>query len=161
MLARSVERRLAGGPVVREPEIHDHAVLLVVNAFKDKIAGAPRWALEDLERIVARIDLETFLARVGEARLLTMTWLVADWLYTHHGSEPWRGVRDILSNRVPRRLYARLMRRLIDRTPNAPILRPLARVGCDSMARQVGALAASLAGTTISAVWFRDRPSPE
>ena len=82
MMTRSGERVLSGGLRVREPELHDHAVLLVVNAFKDKLFGCMPWALDDLELIATRLDVDTFLGRVRAARLTTIAWIVADWMAT-------------------------------------------------------------------------------
>src|SRR5581483_5943557 len=40
------------------PELHDHALLLYVNVFKDKIPLAQPASLEDVRRITPKLDLE-------------------------------------------------------------------------------------------------------
>jgi hypothetical protein len=152
MMDRSVVRALPGDLHVREPEVHDHAVLLVVNAFKDKLALCPSWAIRDLELIVRTLDVDVFLARVAEARLCTMTWIVATWLGSRDGNEAWTAVRDALAPRVPRPIYARVMRHLLARDPSGAALRVLTRLGCDSRVRRTWALAAAVAGTAIATV---------
>jgi hypothetical protein len=151
MMTRSRERILSGGLRVREPELHDHAVLLVVNAFKDKFFGCMPWALGDLDLIVTRIDAGIFLERIRAARLLTVTWIVADWMATQRGSEPWRVLRDRLGKRPPRPLYAAALRALIAHHPSSVLTPALARVGSDSMLRRGWALAATALGVTVSA----------
>jgi hypothetical protein len=150
MMERSVARVLPGDLHVREPEVHDHAVLLVINAFKDKIALCPPWAIRDLELIARVLDVDVFLARVAEARLGTMTWIVAAWLASRDGNETWAALRDALAPRVPRPIYARVMRHLLARDPSAPALRVLTRLGCDSRTRRTWALAAAALGTAIA-----------
>ncbi len=126
---RSRERVLPGGLRVREPELHDHALVLVVNAFKDKMTECPRWSLDDLETIGGRVDPALFLARVAEARARALTWLAADWMARERQSVTWRGLRDRMGARPPRRLYALAMRRAMART--APLARsPRAVADC-------------------------------
>ena len=150
MMERSVERVLPGGLRVREPEVHDHAVLLVVNAFKDKLVECPPWSLDDLDSILAHVDTETLLARVAEARARTLTWITADWLARERGSERWRALRERLGPRPPRRLYAWAMRRWMTASPESFRVRWLARAASDSAARRAWALAAGGAGTAVS-----------
>ena len=81
----------------RRPELNDHALILVINAFKDGLRLLP-WAAEDLRRIVChkRFDPDTLIARARQARLLSALWIVADWLATNHGVSDWRVVCDRL-----------------------------------------------------------------
>src|SRR5262249_47364471 len=51
MEARARRRVLPSGIAVREPDIVDHAIVLVVNAFKDKLADCPSWSIGDLVAI--------------------------------------------------------------------------------------------------------------
>jgi hypothetical protein len=148
MLERSRERDLGGMVRVREPDIHDHAVLLIVNAFKDKMVQCPAWSLADLEAILSRVDDATLLARIREARVRALAWIAADWMARERGSEPWRVLRDRIGARPPRRLYARAMRRWM--TSGSWVSRGLSRIGSDSPARRAWALAAGGAGTAIS-----------
>jgi hypothetical protein len=152
MMTRSRERVLSGGLRVREPELHDHAALLVVNAFKDKLVDAMPWALGDLELIAARIDAGVFVERVRAARLRTIAWIVADWMATERGSERWRELRDRLGARPPRPLYARTLRALVARGPSGVLTPALARVGSDSLPLRAWALAATGLGLGVSAL---------
>ncbi len=52
---------------MREPEIFDHAVVMLVNAFKDKMAQCPDWSLDDLETLCGRVDLDGLVTRVKRA----------------------------------------------------------------------------------------------
>ncbi len=153
MLERSRERVLARTVRVREPEIHDHAVLMIINAFKDKMIHCPEWSLGDLDTIVSRADSATLVARIDEARVRTIAWIAADWMARERRSEPLRALRERLGTRPPRRLYARAMARWMT---SASFLAPaLSRVGSDSRRQQVWALAAGGAGTAIS--WLARR----
>ncbi len=65
MIARGEVREVVPGCRAAVPEIHDHAVLLTVNAFKDKIAMAHPWAIADPARVVIQpvFRRETFIER--------------------------------------------------------------------------------------------------
>lgn len=144
MLGRSVSTELAPGCRVSVPELHDHAVLLTVNVFKDKIVAAQPWALADLERVVAHADfrLDRFVERVRESRIATIAWIVAAWMESARRSEAWGRVRAALESRGPvRRVYAGLITRRLSGAARAPMsLRLLARVGADSRRMQLDAL---------------------
>lgn len=160
MMGRSVERRLPGDVVVREPDIVDHAVLLVVNAFKDKLFDCPPWSRDDLEALARhpRFDPTTFLSRVREARVVTLTWIVADWLAREHASDSWRVLRDSLGARPPSEWYAQLMLRMARSRPHSFATRILARAGSDLAHRRVAAIAATVAGTVSSSLATRVDP---
>ncbi len=51
MLRRATEQSSAWGLPHLQPELHDHAVLLCVNVFKDKLVDALPWAVRDLEYV--------------------------------------------------------------------------------------------------------------
>jgi hypothetical protein len=90
-----------------EPETNDHALLLVLNAFKDGLRPMP-WALEDLRRIVRhpKFDEAVFVSRAVAGRVATATWLVADWLAETHREAAWGAVRDSIGRRPPNRRVA-------------------------------------------------------
>lgn len=154
MLSRSTERVVSADLRIRQPDLHDHAILMVVNAFKDKMVKCPEWSLDDLVRIGARIEPEMFLRRVEEARLRAVTWIVADWMARERGSAPWGMLRERLGTSPPRPEYVRAMIRMIDEAEENHSLRVrvLARLGSDSRMGQLGALAATCAGTVFSSI---------
>jgi hypothetical protein len=124
------------------PELHDHALLLVVNAFKDKVVRAPRWSIEDLVRIVRRtsFDLDVFVARTVEARSTTIVWFVANWLACAHADRVWQCVRDRIAKRPRRQVYQHLLASMVARAPEALATRLLARLGSDEPRDWVEAL---------------------
>jgi hypothetical protein len=151
LLSRSVARSMKTGFTCLEPEPVDHAVVLVVNAFKDKIVQCPSWSLGDLVRIVQDpgFDEGAFLERVRRLGLETITWIVADWLVRHGDSPGWRTIHGSL--RLRRRAYARAYASLAESAPGGLAMRLLARAGSDSAPRRVYALGAGLAGTLLAA----------
>jgi hypothetical protein len=155
MLSRSRERILPGGLLVHEPELHDHAVLLVVNAFKDKMHGSSPWSVDDLERITRRIDPNVFLERVAEARLRAVTWIVANWMARRQEDSGWRTLRDRIGPQSPSPRYSQAMLHLIDSNYQSVPARVLARLGSDSLPRKVWAIAATCAGMGVS--WIAPR----
>jgi hypothetical protein len=132
MLSRAT--RGVGGVDVRVPEVHDHAVLMSVNVFKDKFSLAAPWALEDARRIVEAegFDAARFVDRARRAKIASVAWIVADWMVRERGSGAWEDVRRRLGGRqAPRPLYASAFRALQDRAPEAMATRVLARLGAD------------------------------
>jgi Uncharacterised nucleotidyltransferase len=156
MLARAERREIAPGLRVLVPEVHDHAVLLTVNAFKDKIATAPPWALVDLERIVVHPDFrrEEFVSRVRGARVTTIAWIVAGWLESVRGDPAWGAIRALLESRAAlRRGYARLLeRRLAEGHPDSLSVRLLTRAGADTRRMQIEAVLRAAAWSVEMAV---------
>jgi hypothetical protein len=162
MLARSVERTEPLGFAHREPEIHDHALLLCVNAFKDKLPTAMPWASTDLARIAALPDFDpdAMAQRAREARLAGMVWLVAEWVEKQTGAGgAWEIVRARLGKTPPRPLYARALRAVgrPDPTPSWPSA-VLVRACSDDVRRQAQALALGAMGT-VQAWWRTKRGS--
>jgi hypothetical protein len=146
MLSRAVTTDLTGLRML-VPEVHDHAVLLVVNVFKDKLDAAAPHAVADVERIIEHpsFDRATFLERVVESRIATITWLVAGWMESR-GSGRWGEIRTLLEKRPVRRLYGRLFRSLLPSAGLKPMaLRLLARVGSDDRLMQGQALLGAFA----------------
>lgn len=126
-----------------QPELHDHAVLLCVNAFKDKMIDAVPGAIRDLELLPAQVgfDAKRLVALAVESGVATISWIVANWLVETRRSVVWRELRDALGRVVPRRRYAWLFSRAIrSRVPPRQALRVLARAGSDRVDRQVRAL---------------------
>jgi hypothetical protein len=92
-----------------EPELNDHALVLVINAFKDGLRPQP-WALEDLRRIIVhpRFDLEKLVARARAGRVASALWIVASWLADEQGAGAWRAVRDRVGPAPPSPRVARV-----------------------------------------------------
>jgi hypothetical protein len=148
MVERAKARVLAGTVRVLAPEIHDHAVLMIVNAYKDKMVSCPSWSVGDLETILSHVDISTLLTRIEEAHVRAIAWIAGDWMARELGSESWRNLRDRIGTHPPRRLYAWAMRRWMTR--GSFMTRALARVGSDSAPRRVWALGAGGVGTAVS-----------
>jgi len=129
-----------------QPDMHDHALLLVVNVYKDKIVGAAEWALRDLERLPLRPSFEParLAALAAEHGVAALTWIVADWL-AERGAPRWDEVRTRLAN-APRYRYRRAVRALMHDDgvlfKPAPhlVLRILARAASDRRKKQLEAL---------------------
>jgi hypothetical protein len=113
-------------------ETSHHAFFLAVNCFKDKLAGAQSWALEDARRIVRCPDFSAdALVRVARrARAVTLLYLVADH-FAREGHEEWANVRRLVSP-PPRPLYAALWKRLAARRSGSSAFRLLTRLVSDS-----------------------------
>ena len=150
MLTRSEEQVLPGGPRVRVPELHDHAVVLVVNAFKDKMVDCPTWSIDDLETLAGRADMTSLLGSVQRARVQTITWLVADWMARERRSEVWREVGRRIGAHAPRPAYAWAVRKLQQRGNTSAMLRGLTRMGSDSRGQRAWSVAAGGLGAAVS-----------
>jgi hypothetical protein len=157
MLARSERTEILAGQWISLPELHDHAVLLMVNAFKDKLVTAPAWAIGDLERIVLqpRFQRDVFVDRVGQSQVITIAWIVAKWMKSVHKSDGWRAIGTALESQPGMRwTYARLFQRQLPLADRGPMsLRLLARIGADSRRMQLEALARAVAWS--AEMWLR------
>jgi hypothetical protein len=130
-----------------EPELHEHALLLCVNVFKDKLARARGHALEDVARIVRleAFDDAVFVRVVRAAQSTTLAWLVADFL-AQEGDTRWAEIRAALG--PPRRAYAATYRALMRRRLRGRFLLPLvARAASDNALERARAVALGAAGT--------------
>jgi hypothetical protein len=131
------------------PEPHDHAVLLTVNVFKDKLTRAFPWSLDDAERVVRAkgIDVGMFVERLRQARVMALGWVVADWMVRERKSEGWGEVlARIERTGRPRPRFTRVVRDLVARDdPFSLPLRLLARMASDDPTRWPGAILRSAA----------------
>ncbi|WP_394821306.1 nucleotidyltransferase family protein [Pendulispora albinea] len=135
-----------------EPELHDHVLLLAINAYKDKLVEAFPWAVRDLELAGARDDFDPWrFAQLARASgVAALVWLVADWLATTRGHEGWARVRTALDD-APRARYRAMMRRaLIDPgSLEGPlrrlVTRALVRAASDRASSQLTAVGVTLA----------------
>ncbi len=107
--------RAAQGPpevAALVPELHDHALVLAINVFKDKLALASPWAVEDARRVaeLPAFDARRLAGLAANARVRSLVWIVADWMTREKGSSGWARVREELGgDRPPRPLYAGTM----------------------------------------------------
>jgi hypothetical protein len=149
MLARATTRTTLGVDHL-EPEVHDHALLLCVNAFKDKLVLAAPWAREDLYRIASAPEFgaREFLARVAEAEVGTLVWIVADWLSEGSRGTVWTEVKNGLGE-ARRRHYADAYLRLVRWAPESAAIGLLARAASDSRGQRMKAVALGVAGTVL------------
>jgi hypothetical protein len=124
------------------PDFTDHAVLLVVNAFKDKLVGAFQHTVQDLDRLPSHAEMEpaALATALKNAHVATLGRVVAGWMSEVRGVRAWDAVKNALPELRPR--YERRMREAIDASPDALTTRLLARASSDRPAARVRALAA-------------------
>jgi hypothetical protein len=143
MLVRAESRVEPLGFAHLQPELHDHALHLCANVFKDKLIEAVPGAISDLEIVSTRpaFDPDRFARLARETGSATMVWIVARWLEETRGSAAWGDVCQRIGPESPRPRYARLFERAL-RTPHTrrTWLRVLARAGADRPTRVVRAL---------------------
>jgi hypothetical protein len=126
-----------------QPEIHDHALVLCVNAFKDKLVDTLPGAVRDLEIVpgYAGFSPEKLAALAKESGSATILWTVATWLSSRRGASAWARVRSALGRSAPRHAYAAAFERAIRASPpRRAWLRILARAGADRPAQRLRAL---------------------
>jgi hypothetical protein len=145
---RRAERRVEPfGFAHWQPDLNDHALILVLNAFKDGLRVMP-WALEDLLRIVRheRFDRYVLVARAREGGVASALWIVADWLAEMHGVPEWRAVRERVGARPPSERVCRTHGYVRQRgwPPKPGLL--VAAGGSDSSLRCASGLALTAAG---------------
>lgn len=136
LLARSQDGAALLGAPCRVPELHDHALVLAVNVFKDKLTEAFAWSREDLRRVA---QLEAFsparlVARARESDSATIVSIVAEALGSGRLGEPhreWRAVAEALGTHAPRPLYRALLGRAMSERPHGMAARLLARWASD------------------------------
>ena len=149
-LARATEHVEPFGFSHLQPELHDHALLLILNVFKDKVVEASAGAVHDLERIaqLPEFDPHRLAKLAASSGVATVAFIVADWLVRDRGASAWSAVLDALGP-PPRRAYAALFRRLMT-APDSLSLRLLARAGADGRMNQ-------LIATGTMAAWIVER----
>jgi hypothetical protein len=133
MISRARPSNVLGFPHLL-PNFDDHAAVLLLNVFKDKLIHAFAWSVRDVERLPQHPDFDasrlTALLRVAGAT--TIAWVVADWMTTERGISSWTQVRDALGPRPPRAAYIALLGWLRGMQPRGAVaLRILSRAGAD------------------------------
>jgi hypothetical protein len=85
-----------------EPDMNDHALMIVLNVFQDGFRTAP-WAVEDLRRVVRQgaFNAQTLVDRAIAGRVTTALWITADWLSETQGAPEWRRVRERIGRHPP------------------------------------------------------------
>jgi hypothetical protein len=145
------------------PDAHDHAILLTVNVFKDKISVAMPWALEDVARVVNApgVDADHYVARAREARVEGVAWLVADWMTRKRQHATWQSIRELLGGDSPaREVYTSIMRHLqAHADPMSLGMRVLTRLACDDGMLWPSALLRSL-GAEVEQRWHERQGGP-
>jgi Uncharacterised nucleotidyltransferase len=133
-------------------EVHDHALLMAVDTFKDKLKLKP-WAREDLLRIATLPGFQPrcLVERARAAGLETMLAIVADWLLEKAFSSEWVKVRNDLPNPVVRPKYAQTYRDMTEALNGPPGWRLawLARTVSDSPSRRIWAVALGAIGSAM------------
>jgi hypothetical protein len=155
MIARAVERSQPFDLPHLEPEIHDHAVLLCVNAFKDKLTDTPRGAMRDLELIPHEAGFSSArLAELAtESGVASIVWIVASWFVEARHCDAWRPIREQLGPLPPRPLYTFVFEWGVRSSPRRRhLLRVLARAGSDRAMFQLWALGAMAADQVAKAI---------
>lgn len=131
-------------------ELHDHALLVAVDLFKDKLVAKPRTA-EDFLRIGSDRDFRPaeLVCRAKDARLLTALYIVTTWVTQHAPSHAWKEVRRELEMQEISWRYVRLFETLMaSRVAERSALAVLARAGSDARWRRCWAVALGAVGTT-------------
>jgi hypothetical protein len=129
-----------------EPELHDHALLLCINVFKDKLVHARPWAREDLLRVgqLASFSPHTIVTRAREADLRELVAIVSAWLVESRG---WSEVAALLEHDRRRRKYGWLFATLARKRPESRVLAVVARAASDDPRMRAWALLAGVVGT--------------
>ena len=106
LLARASRRIEPLGFFHWAPEVHDHALLLLVNVFKDHVGRVASWSFDDLQRIVRQpsFDADLLVARAKEAELTTVAHVVARYLATFRADPIWNDIATCLPAARP--MYA-------------------------------------------------------
>lgn len=132
-------------------DLHDHALVVAIDAFKDKLGSKPS-SREDLRRLakLPGFDPKRLVAVAREAKLETLVAIVAAWVQEDEPSPPWEAVLVELSGDRLGSLYARAFRRWSGKREARLYRLPLAllaRAASDSQARRLFALALGGLGT--------------
>ncbi len=147
MLERATQHVEPFGVTHWQPELHDHALTLIVNAFKDQLVSATEGGLVDLARManLPYFSFGVLASRAREAGIATMAWLVGEWMVERRGELQWRGLLDALGG-PPHKLYCAAFRALArEGTPASFPLRCLVRLAQDHAGMRLNALSTTMA----------------
>lgn len=133
----------------RIPELHDHAIILCLNVFKDLLEVRP-WAIQDLKRMGqhAQFSPTTLVDRARKAGVERIVYIVAQWLVREHMLYEWQQVVN-LQGRTSNRPYD-LAYEWARRSPLSPELRLLlTSVAADSLFRQFAGFLLACSGASL------------
>jgi hypothetical protein len=125
------------------PDFDDHAVLLLLNLYKDKMIHAFTWSIRDVELLPRSVnfDAQRLVQRLEDVGASTIGWIVADWMLRERGAAEWGKVRNAIGLRAPRVTYASSLRWLVGIQPRGALaLRLLSRMGADRPVDRVRAM---------------------
>jgi hypothetical protein len=125
------------------PELHDHALVLCVNAFKDKLVDALPWSVRDLQLLPSQrgFSAQRLAALAKEVGATTVLQIVSTWVAGMEGASAWNDVGDALGWSSPRSLYTAMFEHALRADPpSRRWLRVLARAGADRPAQRLKAL---------------------
>lgn len=130
-LRRRAQRQTIGRTAVLVPELTDHALVVVVNLFKDKVVDSMPWARADLARVLDHPSFDE-AAFISRARHYNMT-LMARVVLEHLPEQSARMRRLAASMPVPAwyPLYARVYAAAL-KEPKSAAARVVARLGSDA-----------------------------
>jgi len=121
--------------------------MLALNAFKDGLQALP-WSLEDLRRIVQTpgFSAEILVSRARHGRVVSLLWIVADWLFEEIGAAGWGAVRRAIGSRPPsaRIAGAHRLARTIGWPPKLGLI--IVAASSDGFTQPVRGLTLALAG---------------
>jgi hypothetical protein len=140
VLARSVTAQHPLGFPYPQPELHDHALILAVNAFKDHLVDARSWSLLDLEKIVRvpGFDRDLFARRARAHHASTLVHVVARFLARRSNTD-WEEIARLVPPARP--AFAAEMLRWAEGAPRADAARRLRiRGASDVRARAAAAM---------------------
>jgi hypothetical protein len=162
LLGRATWATTPSGVAYRRIEWHDHALVMLVDTFKDKLVSK-RAAREDLLRFATRGPFEpaVMAERIREAELTDAACIVLDWLLASSTSPAWWDVRERTRPRARRPGYRRAFLDAVARGPaayNGFRTRVLARAAADAPLRWAWALSLGLAGTVAWSAIHRTLP---
>jgi len=147
MFARSTAAHHPFGFHHRQPEFHDHLLLLVTNVFKDRLLYSSEAIWDDLHRAVEHpaFDPERFFRLVRETQTSSLAWVVADALCTDAPESRWTTVRNALEP-LARSRYCQWVRRWVRGADPHPLaLRLLIRSASDDPPQRAVAWSAAVA----------------
>jgi len=159
-----IERSTLGtrfGFPCREPELHDHALVLCLNAFKDMLRPPDR-SVEDLDRILRdpRFCVDALCSLARHARVVTAVAAVMTWLLPARPNPVCRAVLEALGPLPRPRLAAayRTVTRHRVLSPYDALVLP--SIASDSHAQAIRGLGYSLYGWLEGGITRRLQPRP-